>query len=104
MYRWNQCRGWLAPGYMDDLADPPRGVRDGGHCRTRPNCSIGRSSLQVPLSAMREGLMSLTSSWVTSIKDALIHSLGNDVSGGPGANAGFLVRRASAMDLVCIYT
>jgi hypothetical protein len=48
------------------------------------DCSICGSSLQVPLSAEREGFMRSASEMATTVKDALIHILGNTVSGGPG--------------------
>jgi hypothetical protein len=48
------------------------------------DCSICESSLQVPLSAEREGFMRSASEMATTVKDALIHILGNAVAGVPG--------------------
>jgi hypothetical protein len=57
-HRWNECRGWREPGYKDDLADPPRGGQEGGHCGAQPKLQHPQEQ---PLLAEWEGLMRLTS-------------------------------------------
>jgi hypothetical protein len=63
----------------------------------------GKNSLQVPLLAEQEGFERPTSHWATTIKDVLVHVMGNALLGGLGAQAEMLGQRASALDLIRIH-
>jgi ribosomal protein L15 len=59
------------------------------------NRSICRGGLQVPLSTEREWSVCPASQRSTTIEDALIHFLGNAVTGGPGTQAGIRGRHGT---------
>jgi hypothetical protein len=77
------------PGYMDDLADHSRRVREVVTTKHGKTCSIDRSGLQVPLSTEMEGFIRPVSHRATAIEDVLIHILGNAVAGNLGRKWGF---------------
>jgi hypothetical protein len=65
----------------------PIGGQGGGHCETWPNCSIGKSGLQVPLSAELEGFIHPASPRATKFEDVLIQFL-DTVLTDPGVRRG----------------
>jgi hypothetical protein len=90
---WAILRAWQAiQGGFGEMASLKHGQ----------NCSICGGGLQVSLPTEGGGLVRPASLRSTTIKDVLIHILGNAVTGGPGTQAGIRGRRTSAMRPVSI--